>query len=317
MSVKEGAPKGTRKPTGRTGVSPVHGGDRTGQDAHSPSRSAVPYVLAVACVLLIAGGAWWWMQRDGVIAPNQPETPKKSVLVKEVKPAAAPKTEPVATNRPPLTKEEKRAAQLKQIRDKYGDNIPENLKPVVYFLENPPQQTFHPARTKASIFKRRSEREIASMLMTEPGTWFMRKPTFDDRFDSDFRASLDEKIDITDEDSDEQKALKQAVIDTKAELAERMKTGEKPSDAMNAFAGSMYELGQYRRMLQDELGKIKRDASFSDRDVQEYVEAANKMLKEKGAKPIPMPKMVFRQVSLKMAAAKAAEKARTEKEEQK
>ena len=274
----------------------------------------VAYVLSFAFVALAIGGLWWWLGRDKARPSPEPDIPKKAALTKEVKPAAAPKPEPVATNAVPLTKEEKRAAQLKQIRDKYGDNIPENLKPVVYFLEHPSQKTFHPARTKASIFKRRSEREIASMIMTEPGTWFMRKPMFNDRFDSDFRASLDEKIEITDEDTDEQKILKQAVIDTKAELAARMKAGENPSAAMNAFADSMYELGQYRRMLQDELGKIKRDASYSDKDVQEFVETANKMLKDKGAQPIPMPKMVFRQVSLKRAAAKAAEKARKEKE---
>jgi len=131
---------------------------------------------------------------------------------------------------------------------------------------------------------------------------------FNERFDEDFKASLDEKIEFTDEDTDEQKALKQAVIDTKAELAERMKNGESPSAAMNAFSDSMYELGQYRRMIQEELGKIKRDSSYSDQDVQDFVNAANKMLKDKGAQPISMPKMVFRHISLKKAAAKAAEK---------
>jgi len=244
------------------------------------------------------------------------EKPKAEKPTKAAARPAATNAPPVVTNAPP-TKEEKRAAQLKSIRDKYGDNVPENLKPVVYFLENPPQRTFHPARSKASIFKRRSEREIAAMVTAEPGTWFMRKPVFNERFDEDFRASLGEKIEISDDDTEEQKALKRAVIDTKAELAERMKAGEAPSAVMGAHADAMYELGQYRRMIQDELGKLKRDAQYSDRDIEDFVKAANKMLADKGAKPIPMPKMVLRHVSLKRAAARAEEMARQEQKEKK
>ena len=287
-----------------------------GNGEGAASRKGTAYVLSAVFVLLAGVGLWWWLGGVRGEPALPPEKPKSAAMPKEVKPAAPRPgaAEPAATNAPP-TKDEKRAAQLKAIRDRYGDNIPDNLKPVVYFLENPPQRTFHPARTKTGIFKRRCEREIAAMVMAEPGTWFMRRPTFNERFDEDFRASLGEKIEFEEGDTDEQRALKQAVIETKAELAERMKAGESPSAAMNAFAGSMYELGQYRRNLQEELGKIKRDARYSDQDVQDFVNAANKMLEEKGAQPIPMPKMVFRQVSLKRAAAKAEEKAKKEKEE--
>ena len=293
-----------------------HGGDRREPIAGAgQNRNAAAWVLSVVCVLLAVGIGWYCLSvRHSSEAAIHDDGPKKpGAFAKEVKPAVAPKEMvETGTNSTPPTKDEKRARQLKQIREKYGDNIPENLKPVVYFLENPPQQTFHPAKTKASIFKRRCEREIAEMIMTAPGTWFMRKPTFGERFDSDFKASLTEEIEFSDTDTPEQRELKKAVIDTKNELAARMEAGEKPSDAMNAFAGSMYDLGQYRRTLQDELGKIKRDASYSDKDIQDFVDVANKMLKEKGAQPIPMPKMVFRHISLKKAAAKAAEK-KTEK----
>ena len=319
VSVREGARNGGRKNAASPKMATQGGAGRAANVSAAPRGGTWRAAVLAAALLAAAGGAWWWLAAREDARPPEPKAVKavkdvKAVKnVKVVKDIEAPK---VTTNAPP-TKEEKRAAQLKAIRDKYGDNVPDNLKPVVYFLENPPQRTFHPARTKASIFKRRSEREIASMVMTEPGTWFMRKPTFNERFDEDFRASLDERIEFAEDDTDEDKALKQAVIDTKAELAERMKAGETPSAAMNAFADSMYELGQYRRLLQDELGKIKRDAQYSNQDVEDFVNAANKMLKDKGAQPIPMPKMVFRQVSLKKAAARAEEKARKAQEEKK
>ena len=315
VSVKEGRASSRSR---AAGTAAPHDG-RAG--ARPSSQRGLYVAVAVLCAAVLGGGLWLWLGR----AAPQPTPAAKPAKAKVERPKPPPRpaakpavtnAPPVATNRPP-TKEEKRAAQLKAIRDRYGDNIPENLKPVVYFLENPPQKTFHPAKSKVSIFKRRSEREIAAMIMTEPGTWFMRKPTFNERFDEDFRASLGEKIEFSDDDTDEQKELKQAVIDTKAELAERMKAGESPSAAMNAFADSMYGLGQYRQLLQDELGKIKRDAQYSDKDVEDFVNAANKMLKDKGAKPIPMPKMVLRQVSLKRAAARAEEKARKAQEEKK
>ena len=53
------------------------------------------------------------------------------------------------------------------------------------------------------------------------------------------------------------------------------------------------------------------------RYIEDFVKAANKMLADKGAKPIPMPKMVLRHVSLKRAAARAEEMARQEQKEKK
>jgi ABC-type glycerol-3-phosphate transport system substrate-binding protein len=135
----------------------------------------------------------------------------------------------------------------------------------------------------------------------------MRRPTFGRRFDADFAESLKEDIEIAETDTAEQKALKQAVIDTKAELSARMKAGEKPSDIMNDFTGSLYELGQYRRTIEEELTRLKKDETISDNDIVDFVGAANQMLTEKGAKPIQMPKMIFRHISLKRAAAKRAQ----------
>jgi hypothetical protein len=257
-------------------------------------------IWIIAGVVILGGTLWWFFGRQNEVTQIQ-EKPK---AIKPIKPSVKRVEKPSTNSAPVLSKQER---QLKQIRDKYGDNIPDNLKPVVYFLENPPQKIFHPARTKADIFKRSSEREIAAVISTEPGTWFMRRPTFGRRFDADFAESLKEDIVIAETDTAAQKALKQAVIDTKAELSARMKHGEKPSDIMNDFTGSLYELGQYRRTIEEELTRLKKDETISDKDIVDFVGAANQMLTEKGAKPIQMPKMIFRHISLKRAAAKRAQ----------
>ena len=94
----------------------------------------------------------------------------------------------------------------------------------------------------------------------------------------------------------------------------------KPKDA--SLLSDIYDTGEggalnAAYLREDELGKLKRDAQYSDRDIEDFVNAANKMLKDKGAKPIPMPKMVLRHVSLKRAAARAEEMARQEQKEKK
>lgn len=69
------------------------------------------------------------------LLPESKEQPKKEVAapVKTIKTSVkkAEVAKPATNNTPTLSKRER---QLKQIRDKYGDNIPDNLKQVVYLF---------------------------------------------------------------------------------------------------------------------------------------------------------------------------------------
>ena len=253
-------------------------------------------IIAVACVLL-----------SSKEEPREDKGEKKSANNPE---AVTVKVKPVPEKptKPKTYKEMTREERLQSIRDKYGDNIPDNLKPTVYYLENPPQRTFHPARTKFPYFKRRSEREIASVLNIEPGTWMMGKASFGDKFDKDLAAAMDETIEFEKDDTDEIRAMKQAVIDTKKELADRIKNGEVASDIMNATISELYSLGQYKRDLEEQVGAIRRTAEYTDQDVEDVVNAANQMLKAKGLPPMRMPNMLIRRANLKKAADRAARK---------
>ena len=77
---------------------------------------------------------------------------------------------------------------------------------------------------------------------------------------------------------------------------------------MNGVADSLYELGKYKRQLEQELTKIRLDASYTDADIGDFVKAANSLLQEKGLAPIPMPNLVRRGLSIRMAAANRAKK---------
>ncbi len=311
------APTGIRE--GRSGKSAASPKGREGTG--DSKRTTARWVAVAVLIIAVAGGVWWWVSARSVIVPYQvPSKPKveKPKAEKPPKPAAKPAPAPAVTNAPkPKTyKDMTREEKLKTIRDKYGDNIPDNLKPTVYYLENPPQQTFHPARSKYHYLKRSSEREIASVLNIQPGKWMMRAVTFGDKFDKDLAAALGEKIEFEEGDSDEVKAVKQAVIDTKKDLAERIAQGETASEIMNATVKELYTLGQYRRSLEEQVGKIRRNAEYTDDDVRDVVNAANTMLKDKGLPPLRMPNMFVRHASLKRAAERAAAKEASAAKEQ-
>lgn len=272
-----------------------------------------PFIVCGTVVVLGTGIAMWLLQPSAEPPPRS-ATATSSSHIQEVTPVAAPtNVMPKRKTYKDMTRDEK----LKYFRDRYGNNLPENLKPVVYYLENPPQRTFHPKRQKYDIFKRSSEREIAAFILVEPGSWMMRPPEFGERFDDDLRAALSESIEISMDDDEETRALKQAVIDTKKELAERIAAGEKGSDIMNEAGKSLYDLGQYRRNLEEQVGEIRRNSKYTDQDMEDVVKAANEMLSKKGLKPLKMPNAMLRRACLKVAGKRAAAKAEQGKRQEK
>ena len=265
-------------------------------DATSSSRHW--WHIAGAVAILGAGIAAWWLWPEGETRQDAASTAENPALIKEVTPSAAPTNAPVEKKYSEMTTDEK----LKYWKDMYGDNPPENVKPIIYYLENPPQRHFKAKESKYKIFAHSSERHIAALLSVRPGNWLMRPPLYDEQFDLDFAASMADKIEIGPDDTDEQRALKEAVIATKKEFAERAKQGENPSDIMNQAGKELFELGQFKRDLELEIGKVRRDPNASDEDYSTLVEAANKMLESKGLPPMRQPSIFERQCALRCQA---------------
>lgn len=206
-------------------------------------------------------------------------------------------------------KDMSREEKIKYWRDKFGNNLPDNIKPIVYYLENPPQQTYRGKSRPEAIFRHKSERQIAAFLSVTPGNWMMRPKVFDKSFDDDFTQSMCERIEILPNDTEEQRQLKELVINAKKELAARLKAGETPSEIMTATAKELYDLGQYRRNLQKEVIAAQHDPNLSDQDVADTVEAANKMLEAKGLKGLRTMHPAIRQAYISRRAEKASIKA--------
>ena len=303
-----------------------NGSDTTGSVPVKPARTkpaasgSVPKVLlavAVVAALCAAVVVYFLLHDSGKPVPKAPEKPSGGKIA-EVAPAVTNRVESVKPpEEKPLSTREKR---LKYYRDKYGNNIPDNLKPVVYFLEHPPQKTFK-VEGDTPYLRHPSERHIAGLILVEPGTLFVMKPEYGEAFDKDFLNALMDKIEIYDDDPEDVKRVKEEVELVKKEIsAICRKEGKIPSEIMNEQAAAMFELGRYQRDLEAELDKIYDSANLSDDEVNDFFKAANKLLESKGLAPLALPDMSKRSMRLayneRVAARKAAQKQQEQQKQQ-
>ena len=64
---------------------------------------------------------------------------------------------------------------------------------------------------------------------------------------------------------------------------------------MNETLDEFRRLGRYRHELQMELSKITNDSeTYTEEDVEDFTEAANKLLEREGLPPLAMPRAVMR-----------------------
>ena len=83
------------------------------------SPSIMRGAFAALAVVVLAAGAWWWFGgREATTSPVERPTKTKVVQPPQRPVTLAPKAKPK-----PLTKEERRAAQLQEIRDKFGGGL--------------------------------------------------------------------------------------------------------------------------------------------------------------------------------------------------
>ena len=155
------------------------------------------------------------------------------------------------------------------------------------------------------IFENGADRAIAGLLVIEPGTDLIGDDTFGETFTKSFLRSLEKPIVISKDDSDEAKALKRAVIDTKIELKARYDGGEDIAKTLTDIRRELRELGAYRQDIKKLIEEQSHDHGMTADDMRDFVNAANVMLEERGAKPIVMPEFYYKQIELRNQKIKA------------
>ena len=303
------APTGIReggKSKGRDGARPSHVGA-----AGDNKRTTARWVAAAVVLAAIAGGAWWWFSARSASAPYQaPAKPKvekpkgrdgaRPSRVERVEPAKAKPAATPAQPKKPLTNWDIRHLSKDETN---GLNQAEQNYWKMYHPDPPPDAN-QPAHNKGKyrIFKSRTDNDIAFLMATEPGTPVFGSGEFFARgFTRKFLKSLETPIVINDDDSEYDRSLKQAVIDTRQELKKRYDGGEDIEKIMRDTRDEIQRLGQYKMQIDKFIKKETSGAErkgLTDNDIGEIIKAANKMLEEKGIAPIEPSPMLRRALKL-------------------
>lgn len=253
-------------------------------------------VVVIGCLAVIALVLWF-------LGANK-EGPQEEIVSKEAKQTVTtihPKpVSRVQTEKPtPATKPKKHP--LKTYVDERGVLRYEGGARVI---TKPPARTIQLGSGKPPIFEHSSENEIAGLLQIEPGDFLVGDIQYGQKFVDDFLESLKHPIIVSQDDDEETKALKRAVIDTKIEIKERYDAGEDIAKLLTETRAELQRLGMYRDALRDELLNLRREEGVTSQDIIDFTEAANKMLEAKGLQPFSMPKKILEQMIKKEVGAK-------------
>ena len=102
-------------------------------------------------------------------------------------------------------------------------------------------------------------------------------------FNKMFIESLKEPVEINDDDSDYMKELKKSVEEAKQDLAKRMANGEDPKKVCEETWEELKQVGLYRDSMMKQVHELRQNPDFTEKDLNDLVNAANEMLKEKGS----------------------------------
>ena len=250
-------------------------------------------LFAGAAVVLGAAAVVWWLRPTGESGGETPP-PQSAGRIKAVEPAAAPK--PVEVPAKPMTEAERifaetngmSAGRLRQWEFK-------NWKGRVLTNGAHRVKSLH-----ERVFRNGADRLIAGLLTIEPGKMILgdSKMLFNRRFLEKFKKSLTEPIIPAHDDPENVRELKRAVNEAKIELKARMDGGEDICKILADTRDQMRELGLYRQELDALVKKQIKDGNLSDEDAQDCVAAANKMLADRGAKPIQLPGLYAKRLKL-------------------
>ena len=240
-------------------------------------------------------------QKAGVEKQNVDE-------IKKVQKPNKPKKTENKTDNVPVTNKVDKLAKLREqiyVDDKGIRRWPGGLrvvdKPPSYVISNANDIVVKGRNINRQIFKHASENQIAGLLKLEVGETVLGTMRYGKRFVDDFKKSLKDEIVITENDSDEDRILKEAVIETKKELLQRMNAGEDIGEIMSNTRKELQDIARYRQQIRQDLHVAIKNENMTEKDIDDFVAAANQILKEKNAKPLSFPSLLRRKIQLRDA----------------
>ena len=264
-----------------------------------PKSRQIGYVRVVICATVLVAGAiviaiWFKRPSDAEYNTSVPKT--KSGMIADVAPSRTNKNQTATGVKVgELPKIESVVAEPKT--NQWGNPARwghKKLKPAhIARIDRSQMPLFE------QIFENSADRAIAGLLVIEPGESLIGDEVFGESFVKSFLRSIEAPIIVSKNDSEEAKALKRAVIETKIDLKARLDAGEDIAKTLTDIRRELRELGAYREELKKEVERIHHGSELSVEEMKEFVDAANIMLEERGAKKIVMPEFYYKQLKLR------------------
>ena len=137
------------------------------------------------------------------------------------------------------------------------------------------------------LFVSNAENALDGIVNQEMGDRFLGD--FDEKqFEKEFLAAMINKIEVTEEDNEDEARRKLEMIDMKKELFAAYKRGESIGEIVKAARDEINKAADLRDNLIAELVEIKKSQA-SPQEIEDFYVAANKMLAEKGVRPLYSP----------------------------
>ena len=253
--------------------------------------------IAGVTVVIAAVGAWYFLSQQQETA--QPESkPKKIAKIAEVTPApAVPKPVEEKVEEPPKIDPNARPTKVGETVNGYIKLPSGRIHRVLGVVTNSATASI---KGKYEIFDHACENEIAGFLSMEPGQGLVGTPRYNGRFKRDFLESLKHPIIVSKDDSPEDAALKRNVIQAKIELKEALDRGEDIEQIMLDTRREMQDLARYKQELKQQMHEMVKssEGEMTTEEMQDLLDAANKMLDAKGIAPMTFGPLTRRKIMM-------------------
>ena len=263
----------------------------------SKPSGAFKGAIAGLIVVIAAVGAWYFLTQKQEAA--QPESkPKKTAKIAEVTPApAAPKPVEEKVEEPPKIDPNARPTKVGETVNGYIKLPSGRIHRVLGVVTNSATASI---KGKYEIFDHACENEIAGFLSMEPGQGLVGTPRYNGRFKRDFLESLKHPIIVSKDDSPEDAALKRNVIQAKIELKEALDRGEDIEQIMLDTRREMQDLARYKQELKQQMHEMVKSSGgeMTTEEMQDLLDAANKMLDAKGIAPMTFGPLTRRKIMM-------------------
>lgn len=239
----------------------------------------------VAGLLAVVIGVVCWIVFGPSPEAAKPEAEKGRGRIKEVAPAVV---SHAVSNEVPVREEKEERVDPNARPTKIG----QKLNGYVMLADGSLHKVLGENHIKASdnkgwyaIFDHPAENIIAGVLALEPGQTIVGTPNYNGRFTASFLKSLTTPFFVSKDDTEEVKALKQAVKEAKIELKAAYDRGEDIEAIILKARADAQKLARVKQDVRREMLKGLRAAESAE-DAEVTFEAANKYLESKGVAPL-------------------------------